>query len=98
MEEGNATRTVEGIHNCIYIQERGKYQYNYRVISHLLTSYKILSNIILGRLTPYVHLFPKLGTINVVLDVTDRLMTTYFVLDTYWRKNGSIMTQYINYL
>ena len=56
MEKGNVTRTVEGIHNCTYIQERGKDQYcnNYRGISLLLMSYKILSNIILGRLTPYV--------------------------------------------
>ena len=28
---------------------------------------------------------------NVVLDVTDRQLTKYFVFDRYWRKNGSIM-------
>ena len=35
------------------------------------------------------HMYMKLlGTINVVLDVTDRLLTIYFVFDRYWRKMG----------
>ena len=42
---------------------------NYRGISLLLMSYKILSNIILGRLTSFVD--EIIGDINVALDVTD---------------------------
>ena len=68
---------------------------NYRGISLLLTSYQILSNIILGRLTPYVD--EIIGDHQCVLDVTDRQLSKYFVFDRYWRKNGSIVGQYINY-
>ena len=54
---------------------------NYRGISLLLTPYKILSNIMLGRLTPNVD--EIIGDVNVVLDITDRLLTKYFVFDRY---------------
>ena len=42
-----------------------------------------------------------LGTINVVLNVTDRLLTKYFVFDRYWRKkweyDGTIHQLFIDF-
>jgi hypothetical protein len=61
---------------------------NYRGISLLSTSYKILSNILLRRL---------LGIVNAGFDVTDQLLIRSFAFFRYWRKNGSTMRQYINY-
>ena len=41
-----------------------------------------------------------LETTNVVLDVTDRQLTKYFVFDRYWRKkweyNGTVHQLFIN--
>ena len=90
---------VEGIHNCTYspIQERGRTSCsNYQGISLLMMFYKIMSNIILGRLTPYVEEIIedhqcgfrcKRSTIDQI-----------FCIGRYWIKNGSMMAQYINYL
>jgi len=37
-------------------------------------------------------------TTGVDFDVIDKLLVTYYVFIRYWRKNGSIMGQYITYL
>jgi len=47
-------------------------------------------------LTPYVDAL--LGIINVDFNITDQLLIRYSVSIRYWRKNGSIMGQYISYL
>jgi hypothetical protein len=59
---------------------------NYRGISLLSTSYKILSNVLLSRLSPY--------TDEIIGDVlTDQLLIRLFAFVRYWRKNGSTMIQ-----
>jgi hypothetical protein len=69
---------------------------NYRGISLLSTSYKILSNILLPRLTPYAN-----GIIgDHQCGFRDNRSTTdqTLYLRKYWRKNGSIMVEYISCL
>jgi hypothetical protein len=48
---------------------------NYPGISLLSTSYKILSNILLSRLSPYID--EIIGTISVDFDVTDQLLSDF---------------------
>ena len=69
---------------------------NYRAMSLLFMSYKILSNIILGRLTPYVD--------EIIGDHQCGFGRNRFSIDQifcifyrYWGKSGSMMAQYINY-
>jgi hypothetical protein len=69
---------------------------NYRGISLFSTSYKILSNILLPRFTPYVD--ELLATISVDFDVIHQLLIRYFAFARYWRKNGNTMGLYISYL
>jgi hypothetical protein len=69
---------------------------NYRGISLLSTSYKILSNILLSRLSPYMDEI-ILGIFDVGFDVTDQLLITSFAFVRYWRRNGSTMRQFISY-
>jgi len=45
------------------------------------TTYKILSNVLLPRLTPYVDVI-----INIGFYVTDQLVIRYSVLGKNWRK------------
>jgi hypothetical protein len=60
---------------------------NYRGISLLSTTYKILSNFLLSRLIPYAK--EIIGIINVAFDATGRLLIIYSAFAKYWRKNGS---------
>jgi hypothetical protein len=69
---------------------------NYRGISLSSTSYKILSNILLCRLTPYVDEIVRDNQCG--FDVIDQLLIRYFAFVTYWRKNGSTMGLYISNL
>jgi hypothetical protein len=68
---------------------------NYRGISLLSTSYNILSNILLARLSPYVD--EIIGDHQCVFrhnrSTTDQISA--FV--RYWRKNWSTMRHYISY-
>jgi len=57
---------------------------NYRGISLLQTMYKILSNILLSKLTPYAE--KLLGIITVDFDATDQLLTICSVVVKYMRK------------
>jgi hypothetical protein len=50
---------------------------NYRGISLLSTSYKILSNILLSRLSPYIDEI-----------IGDQLLIKFSAFDRYWRKMG----------
>jgi hypothetical protein len=68
---------------------------NYRGISLLSTSYKILSNIFLSRLSPYVD--EIIGIISVGFDVTDQLLIRSLAFVKYWRRIGGTMRQYISY-
>jgi len=39
-----------------------------------------------------------LGIMSVDFDVTDQLLIRYYAFIIYWRRNGSIMGQYVSYL
>ena len=65
---------------------------NYRGISLLPTTYKILSNILLSRLIPYAE--EVIGD----SDATGQLLIIYSALDKYLRKNGNTMKQCISCL
>jgi hypothetical protein len=67
---------------------------NYREISLLSTSYKILSNILLSRFSPNID--KLLGIISLGFDVADRLLIRFSAFVRYWRKNGSTMIQYVS--
>jgi hypothetical protein len=64
---------------------------NYRGISLLPTTHKILSNILVLRLTPYTNL---LGIISMDFNITVQIFCICRILE----KNGSIMGQDISYL
>jgi hypothetical protein len=70
---------------------------NYQGMTLLSTLYKILSNILLSWLSPYV------GKIigNHQRGFQHKRLTIgnifFFTFNSYWRKNGSIMRQYISY-
>jgi hypothetical protein len=68
---------------------------NYHGISLLPTSYKMLLNILLLRLSP--HIEEIIGEHRVGFDVTDQLLIRFSALARYWRKNGSTMSQCISY-
>jgi hypothetical protein len=68
---------------------------NYRGISLLSTSYKILSNILLSRLIPYAD--EIIGDYHAAFDVIGRLIR-FSISVRYQRKSGNIMAQYISYL
>ena len=59
---------------------------NYRGISLLPTTYKILSNILLLRLIPYAK--KLLGIINVAFDATGRILIIYTASAKCLRKMG----------
>ena len=67
-----------------------------RDISLFPTTYKILSNILLSRLTPYAE--EILGIINVDFDATGQLLIIYFAFVKYLRKNGNTRKQCISSL
>jgi hypothetical protein len=56
--------------------------------------YKILSNILLSRLTPYTE--KLLGIISVDFEITDQLLITYSAFKKFFRNNGNTMGQYIS--
>jgi hypothetical protein len=62
----------------------------------LSTSYKILSEILLSILSPYVDEIT--GIISVGFEVTYQLLIRSFAFVGYWRINRSTMGQYISYL
>jgi len=68
---------------------------NYGGISLLATTYKILSNIMLSRLTPQ---WKSLGIINVDFDATDQLLIKYSAFIKCLRKNWNSMKQCITSL
>jgi len=60
---------------------------NYRGISLLLSTYKILSSILLSRLTSYAE--EIMGTISVDFNTTGQLLIIYFAFLKYLRKIGN---------
>jgi hypothetical protein len=62
---------------------------NYRVISLLSTAYKILSNILLARLTPYVN--EIIGNYQSGFHCNRSTMDQIFYIWQILEKNGSIM-------
>ena len=70
---------------------------NYKGISLLPTTYKILSNILLSRLSPYMQR-KLLRIINVNSEAIDQLLIIYSVFVKYLRKNGNTMRQCISSL
>jgi hypothetical protein len=69
---------------------------NYRGISLLSTSYKILSNILLSRLTPYADeiIWDHQCGFQCNRSTTDQIFCIWQILE----KNGSIMAPYFSYL
>jgi hypothetical protein len=87
---------MKGIYYCIYIKKGDKADHNnYRRIPLLLTTYKILYNVLFPRLTPYVD--EIIGDHQCRLQhnrsPTDQIFSFCQILE----KNGSIMGQYISY-
>jgi hypothetical protein len=68
---------------------------NYRGISMLSNSYKIISNILLSRLGLYVDKI--IGIISVCSDMRDQLLIRFSASVKHWRKNESTIRQYISY-
>jgi hypothetical protein len=68
---------------------------NYRGISLLSNSYKVSSNIILSRLSPYIDSI--IVIISVGFYLIDQLLIRFSAFVRYWRKNGNTMRQYISY-
>jgi hypothetical protein len=64
---------------------------NYKGISLLPTMYKVLSSMLLLRLTPYVGEIT--GIISVDFDVINWLLITFPQLSVTGEKNGSVMGQ-----
>ena len=58
--------------------------YNYSGISYMPTMYKILSNILLSRITPYAE--ETTGIISVDFDARSQLLIIYFVFVKYLKK------------
>jgi hypothetical protein len=69
---------------------------NYRGISLLPTTYKILSNIVLSRLTPYAE--ESNGGHQVDFIAAGQLLIIYSAFIKYLRKNGSTTNQCISSL
>jgi hypothetical protein len=69
---------------------------NYRGVSLLSTTYKILSNILLSKLTPYAR--KLVGIINVDFDATGQLLFGHSAFVKYLRKIGNTTKQCISTL
>jgi hypothetical protein len=69
---------------------------NYKGISFLPTTYKILSNILLSRLIPYAE--GVMEIINVDSDAIGQLLIVYSVFAKYLRNNGNTKRQCISSL
>ena len=69
---------------------------NYRGISLLPTTFKILSNILLSRLIPYAE--EIIGDHHVDSDAIGQLLIIYSVFVKYLRKNGNKTKQCISSL
>jgi hypothetical protein len=69
---------------------------NYRGIPLLSTSYKILSNIILARLTPYAEEIIRDHQCGFWSNRSRLIKVS--ISDRYWRQSGRIMAQYTSYL
>jgi hypothetical protein len=68
---------------------------NYRGISLLLTSYNALSNILLSRLSPYIHKI--IGDLQCGFRRNRSTTDQTFCICQILEKNGSTMRQYISY-
>ena len=69
---------------------------NYRGISLLPTTYKILSNILLSRLTPYAK--EIIGDHQRGFRRNRSTIDLYSTFAKYWRKNGNAMKKFISSL
>jgi hypothetical protein len=69
---------------------------NYLGISMLSTSYKILSNILRSKLSPYLD--EIIGDYHCVgFDVIDQLLFRFSAFVRYWKKKGFTVRQCISY-
>jgi len=69
---------------------------NYRAISLSPTTYNVLANILLSRLTPYVE--EIIGVIKVDFDATVQLLIIHSAFVKYLRKNGNTTKQCLSCL
>jgi hypothetical protein len=72
---------------------------NYRGISLLSTAYKILSNILLARLTPYVNevIGDHQGGFCRNRSTTDQIFYIRQILEKKWEYNGAVHQLFINF-
>ena len=70
---------------------------NYKGISLVSTMYKILSTILLSRLTPYAEEITG-HNIRVDLDESGQLLIIYSVFVKYLRQNGNTLKQRVSSL
>jgi sorting nexin-29 len=72
---------------------------NYRGISLLSTSYKILSNILLSRLTPYVDEIVGYHQCGFRRNrsTTDQIFCIRQILDKIWEYNGTVHQLFIDF-
>jgi hypothetical protein len=70
----------------------------YRGISHSSTAYKILSNIILARLTPYVNkiIGDHLGGFRRNRSTMDQIFQIQQILDKKWEYSGTLHQLFID--
>jgi hypothetical protein len=68
---------------------------NYRGISLLSTSYKIFSNILLSRLTPYVD--EIIGDHQCGFRRTDQIFRIRQILEKKWEYNGTVHQLFIDF-
>jgi hypothetical protein len=69
---------------------------NYKGISLLSASYKILSNIFSSRMTPYANKLKENS--NVALGGIDKPLTTYLTFGKYLKRSGNSIRIYVSYL
>jgi len=69
---------------------------NYRGISHLPATLKILSNVLVSSLTPCSE--EIIGVINVDCDTTGQLLVIYSAFVEYLRKNGNTLKRCVSSL
>jgi hypothetical protein len=72
---------------------------NYRGISLLSTAYKILSNILPARLTPYVNevIEDKQCGFRCNRSITDQIFYIRQILETKWEYNGTVHQLFIDF-
>jgi hypothetical protein len=92
----NCHRSGRNLSLCLFIRREIKVTIVITEECHLPATYKVLPNILVSRLTPYVD--EIIGDHQCDFNIIDKLLIRCFAFVRYWRKNGSVMRQYISHL